>query len=85
MAEKIRIGDQWYVSATLARAETSPQVLKNNDTFAIFDRFGDSQVLVPGEQGVYHEDTRYLSFYELLIDGFARSTSARRSRTTAAC
>ena len=69
MAEKIRIGDQWYVSATLARTETSPQVLKNDETFAIFDRFGDSQVLVPGEQGIYHEDTRYLSFYELLVDG----------------
>ena len=69
MTEKIRIGDQWYVSATLARAEESPQVLKNNDTFAMFDRFGDAQVLVPGEQGIYHEDTRYLSFYELLVDG----------------
>ncbi len=69
MAEKIRIGDQWYVSATLARTETSPQVLKNDETFAIFDRFGDSQVLVPGEQGIYHEDTRYLSFYELLVEG----------------
>ena len=69
MTEKIRIGDQWYVSATLARVEESPQVLKNNDTFAMFDRFGDAQVVVPGEQGIYHEDTRYLSFYELLIDG----------------
>jgi glycogen debranching enzyme len=68
MAQKIQIGDQWYVSAPLARAEESPQVLKDNDTFAMFDRFGDAQVLVPGEQGIYHEDTRYLSFYELLID-----------------
>ena len=69
MAEKIRIGDQWYVSARLARTESNPQVLKNDETFAIFDHFGDSQVLASGEQGIYHEDTRYLSFYELLVDG----------------
>ena len=69
MAEKIRIGDQWYVSAGSARTEASPQVLKNDETFAIFDRFGDSEVLAPGEQGIYHEDTRHLSFYELLVDG----------------
>jgi glycogen debranching enzyme len=69
MSEKVWIGDQWYVSAKLARAEEHPKVLKDSDTFAMFDRFGDSQVLVPGEQGLYHEDTRYLSFYELLIEG----------------
>ena len=35
----------------------------------MFDRFGDIQVLGPGEQGLYHEDTRYLSYQELLVDG----------------
>ncbi len=69
MADKIQIGDKWYVSATSARTEESPQVLKNDETFVMFDRFGDVQVLGPGEQGLYHEDTRYLSYQELLIDG----------------
>ena len=69
MPNKIQIGDKWYVAATAATAEEQPQVLKNDHTFAMFDRFGDVQVLVPGKEGVYHNDTRYLSQQELLIDG----------------
>jgi glycogen debranching enzyme len=68
-ADKIRIGDNWYVAATSARTEESPQVLKQDETFVMFDHFGDVQVLAPGEQGLYHEDTRYLSYQELLVDG----------------
>ena len=69
MADKIQIGDKWYVAATSARTDDSPQVLKNDETFVMFDHFGDVQVLGPGEQGLYHEDTRYLSYQELLVDG----------------
>ena len=69
MTDKIRVGDQWYVSAKSARAEENPHVLKHDETFVLFDRFGDVQVLGSGEQGLYHEDTRYLSHLELLIDG----------------
>ena len=69
MTDKIRIGDKWYVSATSARTEESPQVLKQDETFVLFDHFGDVQVAGPGEQGLYDEDTRYLSYQELLVDG----------------
>ncbi|WKB54651.1 amylo-alpha-1,6-glucosidase [Eleftheria terrae] len=69
MTDKIRIGDKWYVSAHAARTEDNPHVLKHNETFVLFDRFGDVQSLGAGEQGIYHEDTRYLSHLELLIDG----------------
>lgn len=69
MAEKIQIGDKWYVAATSARLEENPQVLKFGETFVMFDRFGDLQALGPCEQGLYHEDTRYLSHQELQIDG----------------
>jgi len=69
MAEKIQIDDKWYVSVTSARSDESPQVLKNDETFVMFDRFGDVQVIGPGEQGLYHQDTRFLSYQELLIDG----------------
>ena len=57
------------MAATSASAEEQPQVLKNDQTFAMFDRFGDIQVLAPGKEGLYHNDTRYLSHQELLIDG----------------
>lgn len=69
MASKIQIGDKWYVAATSALAQEQPQVLKNDHTFAMFDRFGDAQVLGPGKEGLYHNDTRYLSHQEFLIDG----------------
>ena len=69
MPKKIQIGDKWYVAATSASPEEQPQVLKNDQTFAMFDRFGDIQVLAPGKEGLYHNDTRFLSHQEFTIDG----------------
>ena len=69
MPKKIQIGDKWYVAATSASAEEQPQVLKNDQTFAMFDRFGDIQVLAPGKEGLYHNDTRFLSHQEFTIEG----------------
>src|SRR4029453_19046443 len=63
--EKIQIGEKGEVAATAARTEDRPQVLKHGKTFALFDHFGDIQ---PGDQGIYHHDTRFLSFQELTID-----------------
>jgi glycogen debranching enzyme len=69
MTDPIRIGDQWYVAATASRADESPQAIKSNDTFGLFDRFGDIATWGFGEQGLYHEDTRFLSNLELRING----------------
>jgi glycogen debranching enzyme len=69
MPNKIQIGDKWYVVATSATAEEQPLVLKNDYTFAMYDRFGDVQVLASGKEGLYHNDTRFLSHQELTIDG----------------
>jgi glycogen debranching enzyme len=65
---KIQHGDQWYVLATLAHTEQQPQVLKSGETFAIFDRFGDIGALASADEGLYHDDTRHLSHFELLVD-----------------
>ena len=69
MSERIRIGDQWYVSAKSARAEETPQVIKSGDTFGLFDRFGDIHAGFGGDQGLYHEDTRFLSGLRLTLNG----------------
>jgi glycogen debranching enzyme len=69
MTKKIQIDEKWYVLATFARPEEQPQVLKEGDTFAMFDRFGDIAVLAPGQEGVYHDDTRFLSHQELTVNG----------------
>jgi glycogen debranching enzyme len=47
--------------ATSSLTDVARRVLKHGDTFAVFDRYGD---IVPGglgEQGLYHEGTRFLS------------------------
>lgn len=69
MVEKVRLGEKWYILATSAPADESRRVLKHNDTFALFDRFGDIQSTGLGEEGIYHGDTSFLSQQELLIEG----------------
>jgi glycogen debranching enzyme len=69
MTQESEIDNKWYVAATSASADEQPLVLKKDHTFAMFDRFGDVQVLAPGKQGLYHNDTRYLSHQGLTVDG----------------
>jgi glycogen debranching enzyme len=70
MAEKkIQVDDKWYVLATFARPDEQPQTLKRDHSFAMFDRLGDISALAPCQEGLYHEDTRYLSYQELTING----------------
>ncbi|MCO6440900.1 MAG: amylo-alpha-1,6-glucosidase [Nitrococcus mobilis] len=64
----VRIDDQWYVLATSSRADDRTHVLKHSETFAVFDRHGDIQHLGMGEQGVYHEGTRFLSYFEFNVN-----------------
>ncbi len=54
-------------ASSLADAQT--RVLKHGDTFAVFDRYGDVLPGGLGEQGLYHESTRYLSCSVLELDG----------------
>jgi glycogen debranching enzyme len=69
MDEKIRLGEQWYILATSSRADERRRVLKDNDVFAVFDRFGDIQPIGSEEEGLYRGDTCFLSQQELRIDG----------------
>ncbi|HSL04588.1 MAG TPA: amylo-alpha-1,6-glucosidase [Nitrospiraceae bacterium] len=45
------------------------EVLKQGDTFGVFDRDGDIHSLITGSQGLYHGGTRFLSRFELTING----------------
>jgi glycogen debranching enzyme len=54
----------FYIPSTAANTDLNAHVLKYNNTFAIFNRFGD---IKHGSEGIYHEDTRYLSRFELTI------------------
>lgn len=44
------------------------RVLKHGDTFAVFDHFGDINPGGLGEEGLYHEGTRYLSSLLVQLD-----------------
>ena len=44
-------------------------MLKQGDTFGLFDRYGDIHSLRTGSQGLYHEGTRFLSRFELTLNG----------------
>src|SRR5262245_4401221 len=45
------------------------KVLKQGDTFGVFDRDGDIRCFKFGPQGLYHEGTRFLSHFELTLNG----------------
>lgn len=67
MDEIIRVRDQFYILATSSLADDRTRVLKHDDMFAVFDRYGDIQPIGLGEQGIYYEGTRFLSRLELGI------------------
>lgn len=68
MEDVIQIDDQWYVLATSSRDDERTRVLKSGETFGVFDRFGDISHIGLGEQGLYHDGTRYLSSLEFRIN-----------------
>jgi glycogen debranching enzyme len=69
MMEKIQLGEQWYILATSSPSDERRRVLKYNDTFAVFDLFGDAQSIGLRETGIYNGDTCFLSRQEFLIEG----------------
>jgi glycogen debranching enzyme len=59
---------EFYIPATSSLQERRPRTLKHGDTFGVFDHYGD---IVSGEgspEGIYHQDTRFLSGLQLLIN-----------------
>jgi glycogen debranching enzyme len=66
--EVIQVNDQFYILATSPRVDEQTRVLKQGDTFAVFDRFGDIQPAGLGEEGIYHEGTRFLSRLRVLVN-----------------
>lgn len=64
MKEVIRIDEHYYILATSPRVDDITRVLKEGETFAVFDRRGDIQPFGLGEQGLYSGGTRFLSRLE---------------------
>jgi|HigsolmetaAR201D_1030396.scaffolds.fasta_scaffold00890_13 glycogen debranching enzyme len=58
-----------YIAANASLAMLRPRTLKHGDTFALFDQFGDIRAGQGRPDGLYHNDTRFLSKLRLTIDG----------------
>ena len=53
--------DPFYIAAPSPLADELSRVLKHGETFAVFDHYGDIKPAGLGEEGLYHEGTRFLS------------------------
>jgi glycogen debranching enzyme len=69
MDDVIQVQDQFYILATASRVGERTAVLQHGDTFAVFDLYGDIAPFGFGEQGLYHEGTRYLSRFRMRLNG----------------
>ena len=61
--------DQCSIVASSSLTGDHIKVLKKGDTFGLFNRYGDIHSPRTGSLGLYHEGTRFLSHFELTING----------------
>ncbi len=59
----------YHLLATSSLNAAQSRVLKHGETFAVFDRHGDALPGGLGEQGLFHESTRFLSCSILELEG----------------
>src|SRR5579883_3344073 len=75
---------QYYIVAPSPRGTERSLVLKSDDTFAVFDAFGDIGAGMHNEEGVYHRGTRFLTKLEILLANghpLLLSSTVRRDNT----
>jgi glycogen debranching enzyme len=58
----------FYIAADASLAEPRPRTLKHGDTFALFGETGDIAPAEGKSQGLYHDDTRFLSLLRFSIE-----------------
>lgn len=69
MAAVSRVRDSFFIVATSTVIDPLRLIQKVDDIFGVYDRFGDILPLGKKEQGLYYKGTRYLSHFELRING----------------
>jgi glycogen debranching enzyme len=62
-------GDPHHVLVPSGITDDRTRILKHGDTFAVFDHLGQIKPGGLGEEGLYHDGTRYLSRLTLELDG----------------
>ncbi len=69
MGSYFKFKNKYYISANSSLADDRTMVLKDGDSFGVFDRYGDVHPIGQGAQGLYCEGTRFVSMFELLVNG----------------
>ena len=64
-----QLNDNFLVLATKSLTDERTFVLKHNNTFANFNLYGDIIPFPGSSQGIFHEGTRFLSNYQMKIEG----------------
>src|ERR1043165_2227764 len=64
-----RRNNQCHIAASSSLTDDPIEVLKQGDTFGLFDQYGDIHSLKSGSHVLYHEGTRFLSHFEMTING----------------
>src|SRR5258708_17471869 len=59
----------FYIPSVASSRARLGRTLKHGDTFVVFDASGDAQASGPASDGLFHEDTRFLSRLGLLVNG----------------
>ena len=60
---------EFYIPVTSSLFERRPRTLKHGATFAMFDHYGDLFAGPHSPEGIFHQDTRFLSQFILTIGG----------------
>lgn len=63
----IHFEDRYYILASAGLADDRGGVLKQGETFAVFDRRGDIRPIGLSDEGIYHEGTRHLNALRLRL------------------
>ena len=69
MDDVIKIKSQYYILASSSMANEQTRVLKNGETFCIFDRWGNIGSWSFENNGLFYQGTRFLSHAELKFNG----------------
>jgi glycogen debranching enzyme len=59
--------DRYYIGAAEPKVSEHNRTLKQGDTFAVFDAWGDFSPAGRGEEGLFHDGTRFLSALRVLL------------------
>jgi glycogen debranching enzyme len=62
--------DKYYILASSSYADDRVCVLNYEDSFGVFDRWGDFKQMGSGVQGIYHQGTRFISAMEIELNHY---------------